>query len=438
MTQRSPLYVRISPREWPRDLLTWARGVQLGIQPTPFIQRQADWPNPVIARPNLELRTWLNALPPGVVGNPVPPLRNYDWPNPKLRFDTTELRTWLHTQQLTPPIVLPFGQTDWPNPRAPSRNQDVLSWASGLPSGQIALTLPQRQTEWPNPTLAKPPALDLRTWTQGLPPGAIALTIPPLNYDWPNPQPQRLNFELRTWAPPLQLQPPPVQMPFSQFDWPNPFPKAANLELRLHINGLRFHLFALTVPNVVGETQTQGTTDLQTVGLQVAVQTAYSDTVPAGTIISQQPVGGTPGLIGDTVLIVVSLGAQAASSASPAGRHRHRRLFVQIDGTDFEVESAQQAQALLDRAKELARKVALQKAEERLTVHLERNSKVRPKIERPRIVTHNPELHQIVAQARSVISEIYKAAYRDAEIKLRLAAKIGEDDSDDEDLMMLL
>jgi len=113
-------------------------------------------------------------------------------------------------------------------------------------------------------------------------------------------------------------------------------------------------------------------------------------------------------------------------------------MYVEIDGQQFDVESAEHARALLDQAKELARQVAPQKAEERLTVHLAINPRVRPKIERPHIVTHSPELHVIVAQTREVISNVYKAAYRDAEIRLRLAQKLADDDSDDEDLMMLL
>lgn len=113
-------------------------------------------------------------------------------------------------------------------------------------------------------------------------------------------------------------------------------------------------------------------------------------------------------------------------------------MYVEIDGQEFDVESIQHAQALLDQAKAIARQVAPQKAEERLTVHLATNSRIRPKIERPQIVTHNPELHVIVAQTREVISNVYKAAYRDAEIRLRMALKQADDDSDDEDLMMLL
>lgn len=270
MTQRAPVYTRLAPRAHPVELLTWARGVQLGIQPTPFIQRRSDWPNPVLARPNHELRGWVNGLPPGVVGNPVPPIRNRDWPNPTLRVQNHELRTWLHVQQVTAPIVLPFGQTDWPNPRAYPRNQDVLTWVEGLPQTALALTLPQRQSEWPNPVLVRAnldlrswiqklqptvvapvtlpynqadwpnpvigrPNLDLRTWANGLPSGQISLTLPPGQRDWPLPPPARQ--QLRGFSFSLQIQPQ-VQRPFNQSEWPNPAQKPQNFELRMWKQGV--------------------------------------------------------------------------------------------------------------------------------------------------------------------------------------------------------
>jgi hypothetical protein len=116
---------------------------------------------------------------------------------------------------------------------------------------------------------------------------------------------------------------------------------------------------------------------------------------------------------------------------------RKRRLFVQIDGQDFPVDSVEHAIALLDRAKALARSVAPEKAEERLTVHLVNRPTQRPKIEKPRIASSNPELQTVIKQARAVIGQIYADAYRDAEIKLRLA-RLGEDHDDDDDVIMLI
>ena len=71
----------------------------------------------------------------------------------------------------------------------------------------------------------------------------------------------------------------------------------------------------VTVPDVVGQTQAAGTATLEGLLFVVAVETAYSSSVPAGTIISQSPVGGTDAIQGSTVTIVVSLG-EAATQGS--------------------------------------------------------------------------------------------------------------------------
>lgn len=113
-------------------------------------------------------------------------------------------------------------------------------------------------------------------------------------------------------------------------------------------------------------------------------------------------------------------------------------MFIEIDGQTFEVESAEHAQALLDQAKALARQTAPQKAEANLIVHLGTRPRERPKIERPHIVTFSPELHEIVRKARTVITDTYKAAYRDTEIRLRMGEKVSEDDADDDDFLMML
>lgn len=75
----------------------------------------------------------------------------------------------------------------------------------------------------------------------------------------------------------------------------------------------------VSVPNVVGETQAQGTTDLQSAGFVVVVQSAYSPTVLAGLVISQQPVGGSSVVAGSTVIIIVSLGPQPIAPANFSG-----------------------------------------------------------------------------------------------------------------------
>jgi hypothetical protein len=67
----------------------------------------------------------------------------------------------------------------------------------------------------------------------------------------------------------------------------------------------------VTVPNVVG--QAQATAEANIVAAQLVVgnvTTAYSETVPAGDVISQNPIGGTSVVHDSAVDIEVSLGAE--------------------------------------------------------------------------------------------------------------------------------
>lgn len=72
----------------------------------------------------------------------------------------------------------------------------------------------------------------------------------------------------------------------------------------------------VSVPNVVGETQAQATSDISGAGLSASVSTAYSNAVAAGLVISQSPAAGTLVAPGSTVSIVVSLGDQPQAQAS--------------------------------------------------------------------------------------------------------------------------
>jgi serine/threonine-protein kinase len=62
------------------------------------------------------------------------------------------------------------------------------------------------------------------------------------------------------------------------------------------------------IPDVVNQTERDATAAITGLGLLVRVQDEYSDTVPADQVIRTDPVAGTEALLGDTVLIVVSLG----------------------------------------------------------------------------------------------------------------------------------
>lgn len=103
-----------------------------------------------------------------------------------------------------------------------------------------------------------------------------------------------------------------------------------------------------------------------------------------------------------------------------AGRRRKRRYFVEIDGQEFDVESVEEAQALLSQARSLAEQV----------VTRERNSIiVKPGLRVPQIRTPNKELVPAVQKARAEIRDLYAELKRDLEIRY-LLAKADEDEEE--------
>jgi serine/threonine-protein kinase len=67
----------------------------------------------------------------------------------------------------------------------------------------------------------------------------------------------------------------------------------------------------VTVPNIVGLPRASAEAALLAAGLTVGVFTEeYSDTVPAGIVISQNPAAGVEVLLGAAVVAAVSLGPQ--------------------------------------------------------------------------------------------------------------------------------
>jgi hypothetical protein len=189
---------------------------------------------------------------------------------------------------------------------------------------------------------------------------------------------------------------------------------------------------AVTVPNVVGETQAQGTTDIQAVGLTVSIVTAYSSVVAAGLIISQVPAGGSQVSPGSDVQITVSLGEQLSTGA---GRSHRRRYYIDIDGQTFPVDSAEHARALLERAREIAASHAREIAEKVAPRSRKVGKKPIP-LPTPHISSPDAELTEIISAARNAINDLYRTAAIEAEIAF-LLRKAAEDDEDDA-LMLLM
>jgi serine/threonine-protein kinase len=70
------------------------------------------------------------------------------------------------------------------------------------------------------------------------------------------------------------------------------------------------------VPNVVGMTEADAAQALEGQGLEVVPSPAYSDTVPVGQVIAQDPAGGTTVNRGSAVTVTVSQGPQPPETAT--------------------------------------------------------------------------------------------------------------------------
>jgi serine/threonine-protein kinase len=70
---------------------------------------------------------------------------------------------------------------------------------------------------------------------------------------------------------------------------------------------------SVTVPSVTGLTQEKATTKLENEGLQIKADSAYSDTVAEGKVISQSPTSGKIVPPGTTITITVSIGPEQIS-----------------------------------------------------------------------------------------------------------------------------
>jgi ribosomal protein L28 len=118
-----------------------------------------------------------------------------------------------------------------------------------------------------------------------------------------------------------------------------------------------------------------------------------------------------------------------------AGRKTRRRYYVEIDGQQFDVESANEAQQILERARALA-EVAAESAAKKVQAKAARAKKPRPiRLAAPK-VTASPELRLDLAPIRRDIARIYDDAAALAELRLLLQRAIEDDE--EETLLLLM
>ena len=118
----------------------------------------------------------------------------------------------------------------------------------------------------------------------------------------------------------------------------------------------------------------------------------------------------------------------AEQAVKPAGKRKRRKYFVEIDGQEFQTDSVDEAEGLL----ELARYEAENHAQRTVEIAAKRAKvvagKVTIKVALPKIKASRA-LAPLVAEYREQINEIYRSAVRQVELSLRI--KIIEEDEED-------
>lgn len=122
------------------------------------------------------------------------------------------------------------------------------------------------------------------------------------------------------------------------------------------------------------------------------------------------------------------------ATQTPAGRRR--RLYVEIDGQSFSVDTEAQAVQLLQRARALAEHQAEQKAE--IATKRLRRKEIVPRVQLtiPEI-TVSPDLQAVTAPLIADIERLYNKAAELAELRLLLARQMA-DEEDDDDVLLLI
>jgi hypothetical protein len=112
---------------------------------------------------------------------------------------------------------------------------------------------------------------------------------------------------------------------------------------------------------------------------------------------------------------------------------------VEIDGEDFFVESAEEAQALLDQAVEAAKEKAALTVKRAATAQRRPARKVMADARRSLVVPEisAPEFEDYASKALEAIQDLYRNAMVTVEVSALLAKRQREEE-DDEDVLLLI
>ena len=114
---------------------------------------------------------------------------------------------------------------------------------------------------------------------------------------------------------------------------------------------------------------------------------------------------------------------QEATSSGAGKKTKRRRYLVTVDGQDFEVQSAEYAREILERAAELATKAAQAEAE---VVYQKVSKPKKIELTPPKVSTSAPI---DVTPYREAIQQAYKQAAIDAELMLYLELQAQDEEA---------
>jgi hypothetical protein len=129
-------------------------------------------------------------------------------------------------------------------------------------------------------------------------------------------------------------------------------------------------------------------------------------------------------------------GQVGQTPAGHAGKRRRRRYTIEIDGNEFEVDSYEQAVALLERARKAAQPLA-QSTAKRIEKRIRRKGQSTLPLDTPQISTPDSALTELVAQYREKIRDVYVQAAQSAELRALLRRKFEDEDEEDAEILLL-
>lgn len=189
---------------------------------------------------------------------------------------------------------------------------------------------------------------------------------------------------------------------------------------------------AVEVPDVANDEQAAGTAELEAADFVVAVLTEYSSIVPAGFIISQDPVGGSFAPFGSTVTITVSLGDAPVAEGGKGG----------ADPWEFDYNELKRLRARA-REKRLAREAETARIESMLdrAIAVEER-KIEAVAERAEVLTQARRVAETVSTSKSVPQRVRKAAQNAYQTGTRASLEKFEKElrqmMDDEESLILM